>query len=457
MADKRDLKIKTHKHMTGEREPSPLAWERSPKRRVVQTRKKEDPKPAVAMTMDETEAADIPLPTRRRKNAAGRRIFKRLVALVLVALIVATVWRNWDKLAPGNLFFWLDQTFSSSGDGFPVEISGNTVLDIQQVQGYMVLLTDTSLVAYNENGGEVMRRQHNFSDPMLLVCGRYMLVAEQGGTRFRLDTLPEPVLNVTADNLTEDKKTAVLDEALENRIISADVRSDGGVALVTQSSGSYTSEVVVYNADGELQYRQRYAAVRAVDVALSSDDREVAVAGIEANNGVLQSSLRVYSLRSEDATPIKEYTGQDVLLSRVAYLDSSELVAIGDSQTWVVDPDGDLDKRIPYDQQLVGYSIGEDAVGLALQKYGTGDGGELMWLDQTGEVAYTAPFVGSFRHLSLTDNEALLLTAGQLYRGDSTGLQAPVTVQRDGRMVGSVGGDAVVLGLTSLTAYSPAN
>lgn len=456
MADKRDLKIKTHKHMTGEREPSPMAWERSPKKRIVRIKKAEEPKKAtVAMTMDETEAADIPLPTQRKKrSSAGRRLLLRLAAMLLAVVVALTIWQHWDSLAPRNLMFWIDQTFSTSGDGFPVEISGNTVLDVQQVQSYMVLLTDTSLVAFNASGGEVMRRQHNYSDPILLISGRYMLVAEVGGKRFRLETLPDTVLNVTSDNLSEDKKTSVLDTALENSIISADVGSDGTVALVTASSGSYTSEVLVYSSSGKLKYRQRYVSVQAIDVALSANQREVAVIGIEGNHGVLQSSLRVYSLRSQDTTPLKEYTGQDVMLCRVAYLDTAEIVAIGDTQTWVVDGNGDQDKRISYDQQLVGYAIGDKAVGLALQKYGAGDGGELMWLDRRGETAYTAAFSGDFRHLTIVDNEALLLTAGQLYRGNSTGLNGSTEVQQDGRMVGRIGKNAIVLGLTSLTEYT---
>ncbi len=454
MADKRDLKIKKRKRMTGEKDPSPMAWERSSKKKIIQAKKKEEAKPAVAMTVDETEAADIPLPTRRKKKTNVRRLVKRIIAFVLAAFLAVTVWRNWDNLAPGNLMFWLEQTFAPPGDGFPVEISGNTVLDVQQVQGYMVLLTDTSVVAFNDRGGEVMRRQHNYSKPILITDGAYMLVVEQGGTRFRLDTLPENVLNVTSDNLGEDNKTAVLDQRLENRIISADVQEDGTVALITQSSGSYTSEVVVYNDEGERQYRQRYAVVQAVDVAISDDEEEVAVVGIEAKNGVLQSYLRIYSLQSQETKPIKEYAGQDVLMSRVAYLNGGELVAIGDTQTWVVDPDGDLDKRISYDKQLVGYAVGETEVGLALQKYGASDGGEVMWVTAAGDSAYTAPFVSDFRHLIINEDRLLLLTAGQLYRGDSTGLKKPVPVQQDGRMVGFAEDSAIVLGLTALTEYS---
>lgn len=456
MADKRDLKIKTHKHMSNTKDPSPMAWERSPKKRVV--RSKRDPEPSsssVTMTMDETEAADIPVQPRRKKRfSAGRRLLVRLVTLLVAIAVVLTVWQHWDSLAPRNLMFWIEQTFSASGDGFPVEISGNTVLDVQEVQSYMVLLTDTSLVAFNANGGEVMRRQHNYSDPILIANGRYMLVAEIGGKRFRLETMSDTVLQVTADNLSEDKKTSVLDTALENPIISADVRADGTVALVTFSSGSYTSEVLVYSPSGKLQYRQRYVSMQAVDVALSADKQDVAVAGIEADNGAMRSTLRVHALRSQENTPRREYTGRDVMLSRVAYLEGEELVAIGDTQTWVVHADSDLDKRITYEQQLVGYTIADNAVGLALHKYGAGDGGELVWVDHRGETAYTAAFSGDYRHLAIADDGVLLLTAGQLYWGDSTGLTGHIPVQQDGRMVGRIGKKAIVLGLTALNEYT---
>lgn len=456
MADKRDLKIKTHKHMAEDNEPSPLAWENSQKKRTPRAKKKAERKVEVSVT-DSTAALTeaVPRPRRKKRRSGGVRLLVRIVAFLAAAAVVLSVWRNWDSLAPSNLVFWIDQTFSTKGDGYPVEISGNSVLDMQEVQSYLVLLTDTSLVALNASGGEVMRRQHNYSDPILLTNGKYMLVAEIGGKRFRLETMPDTLLNVTADNLSGDKKTQVLDAAVENAIISAAVRSDGTVALVTESSQSYTSEVLVYSSSGKRIYRQRYVSMMATDVALSPDEKDIAVTGIEAQNGVMRSLLRVHALNAKDTTPRKEYTGEGIMLSRVAYLSDGQIAAIGDTQAWVVDADSTLDQRISYHQQLlVGYTIGEKMIGLAMQKYGAGDGGEIMRLNSKGETVYTAAFSGAFRHVYAHDSDLLLLTSGQLYRGNEEKLYGGMDVPQDGRMAGLLGDKAIVLGLTTLSEYS---
>lgn len=452
MADKRDLKINKRK-ITSEGEPSPMAWETSAKRKPPRPKRKAAAK---AESSVEEAASDVPARTKRKKKRSSNvRLVVRVLSFLAAAAIVVTVWRYWDTLAPRNLMFWIEQTFSSKGDGYPVEISGNSVLDMQEVQGYLVLLTDTSLVSLGPSGGEVMRRQHNYSDPILLSAGKYMLVAEVGGKRFRLETMPDTVLNVTSDNLSEDKKTSVLDVALENAIISADVRPDGTVALVTESSQSYTSEALVYSAGGKLLYRQRFATMLATDVALSPNEKDVAVAGIEAKGGAMKSMLRVYALSSKETNPRKEYSGDDVMMYRADYMSDGHIAAVGDTQTWVVDADDTLDQRISYDQQqLVGYTVGDKMVGLALQKYGAGDGGEVMRIDREGNTAYTAAFTGSFRHLYAHDNGLLLLTAGRLYQGDEEKLSGGIDVQQDGRMAGLLGSKAIVLGLTSLSEYS---
>lgn len=458
MADKRDLKIKKHKHMAEENEPSPLAWELSSKKRA-RVKKKDRPKPVAeppAAAADESAPAEQSAePRRKKRRSAGLRLGLRLLAVFAVLALVLTVWRNWDTLAPRNLLFWMDQAFSAKGDGYPVEVSGSSVLDMQEEQSYLVMLTDTSLVALNAKGGEVMRRQHNYSDPILLTNGKYMLIAEVGGKRFRLETMPDTVLDVTTNNLAEDKKTSVLDTPVENAIISAAVRADGTVALVTESSQSYTSEALVYSSSGKLLYRQKFATMMATDVALSPNEKEIAVAGIEAADGAMRSRVQVHTLRSKDTTPRKEYVGDGVLLARVSYLSGGEIAAIGDTQTWIVDPDSDQDKRISYDQQqLVGRAIGSKTVDLALQKYGSGDGGEVMRLDAKGETVYTAAFSGSFRHMCVSDSRLLLLTAGRLYHGDGEKMNGGQDVQQDGRMVGILGDKAIVLGLTSLSEYT---
>ena len=54
---------------------------------------------------------------------------------------------------------WVDEQLGGKkGDGYPVAITGSGVLQMEQVDGRLAVLTDTALLLYNDNGGELVRR-----------------------------------------------------------------------------------------------------------------------------------------------------------------------------------------------------------------------------------------------------------------------------------------------------------
>lgn len=434
MANKQDLRIRTHK-----RPGTRPAREQTP--------------PA-----EDTALREVPAKKRRRRGTV-RRVLARL--LVVAALFAAgfLIWQNWDKLAPDKVLVWLEETFAGRrGDGFPVEISGSGVTHMETLGENLALLTDTSFVIYSNQGGELTRRQHNYSAPLLKTAGDYALIAETGGTRFRLETRASTVLNVTADNKSEDEKeTPVLDTALTGHpIISAAVGRSGTVALVTDSSQSYTSEVYVYDKKGKLLFHHNNSDLMAIDIAVSPNEKQVAIAGVAAHKGSIQSTVQVFSLRGGDNKPSKTYTGQDTLLCALSYFSNGRLAAVGDNAVWLLDPSGDLDKRVAYtEQQLDSYRIGDRSVGLVLSHYGSSDGGELRLITDAGEEAFAAAFTGTFRDMASVGNDMLLLTSNGLQRTNGKGLGKMMDVPPDGRMIAALGNKAIVLGLTALREFTP--
>ena len=441
MAKKQDLRVKSRK------------------KRESPYQKIRDSLQVPADAPDEEGAEPSPVREVSRKSRRRRRrvlrVISRLIILAALALAVYLVWQNWDKLSPANLIVWIEDTFSGKGQNgsFPVELSGGTVVGMEEMDGNLAVLTDTEFRMYRENGAELLRRTLGYSNAQLCTAGEYALIAELGGSRFRLETRAETVLNVTNDNqaVDENNKVAqILDVPLGNNILAADVDENGRMAFVTAASQSFLSEVVVYSKKGQQLFRAEDTEMMAVDVALSPDGTQVAVVGVSAEGGAVTSTLKVYDLNAPDQAPW-EHTESETMLLGVDYFAGGTVAAVGDNAVWVAKPNGALFEKQEYDdRQLAGFAIGEDCAALVLQKYGSSDGGELMMVLPTGDVSFTQTFDEAFRQVAPADNGVLLLVAGKLYQTDLKGLGTPVEVQQDCQRVEKIGNTLVTLGLAEL-------
>ncbi len=400
---------------------------------------------------------EVPRKKRRRRSFLIR-VGLRL--LIVAAVFVTGIWiyQNWDTLAPESLVIWLDEKFSGGdkGAGFPVEIVGSEITAMAQLKGNAALLSDNALILYNTRGGEVDRRLHGYAKPILRTAGDYLLIAEADGLRFRLETRAGTLLDVPANNeKTENgKTTVVLDKPLKNKIVTASVDTKGNVILVTGSSQSHMSEVLVYSKQGKQLYALQSAENMVVDAAVSPDGKQIALISLNTEGGALRSCLQIYDMNSAAAVPVKEYADTDIMLCRVSYFPGGTVLAVGDNACWVANPAGSLFEKHSYtDYELIGLSEGEDSAALVLRRYGNTDGGRVLMIKPTGDVAYEAAFDGSFRDISPAKNGYWILTGGQLLHAGGKGLDKSMEIPADGRLVCGLGDKAIVLGLTSLTDY----
>jgi hypothetical protein len=134
--------------------------------------------------------------------------------------------------------------------------------------GYLAVMNSTELSFYNGKGGEEVRRAHGFSDPAMHAAGKYVLVVEKGGRRLRLETRAKTVAEISTDFAIQ----------------TATVSENGCVAVLTAADQNYTTNIVVYDADGNVLYN-RSRAEQGVSVALSPFDVPVSqtIAGHNAS------------------------------------------------------------------------------------------------------------------------------------------------------------------------------
>lgn len=425
MAKKRDLKITRRKPRAGK------------DRRIPEGK---EPAPGQEDLPASPDAEPVLLPVKKRKHR--HPILRAVFRLLLVAGILAAgfaVWKNWDKLAPEALLDWIDIKLDGAdkGDGFPYAISGDTVVEMGTAKNNLVLLTDTSVLFINEKGGEVARRSHAYARPLLKTAGSYALAAERGGGRYQLET----------------RRETVLTGKLEGRnILAAALQKDGLFALATDTaSQSYQSELDVFDRKGNVVFSWKSPRLLLTDVALSPDGVHLATVGVTAEAGNMRSTLLVFDLTQKNADPV-EYTGDGLMLYGVTCFSGGTVAAVGDTEIWVVKPGGTLFEKHSYDGlEPNGYAFGDSSAGIVLHHSGASEGGRLMVVNASGDVAYTAEFTGVFRDLAPSGSGFWLLTSAALHHAGPAGLDGQAEVEPDGRMVLEYNQTPMVLGLTALT------
>ncbi len=371
-----------------------------------------------------------------KKRGGGLKMLVRvmLVLVVLAAFIALAI--NWKDLAPDSFVAWVEDVVGgTTGGTYPVSITGDNVVDMQEVGGNLVMLTDTATVYYNEHGGESVRRTCSYARPLLRVKDKYVLLLETGGYRFRLET----------------RSDVELDHTLSGKIVTGNVSAKGDVAVVLESTQSHLSEVLVFSAKGKERYQWLSSDWIVLDCAFSTDGNSLAVTACKTQGGSMQSTLLVFDLRSADTQP-KQYLADSTLYTSVSYMNSGTVVAIGDTHCRFVNPTGSLDARFDMtDSKVSGVTFGNNLVAVATSTYGTQNAHQVHIFSSSGDLRATHTIEGEFRDLSTVGGRVLALTDQYIYELDGTAVSHQTPVEADSLMTGAVVGHVVVLGLTELS------
>ncbi len=334
----------------------------------------------------------------RRRRSPFRQLLRRLLIVAAVLGVLFLLWNNWEAIAPESVLDWVDIQLGNGeeGEGYPYTISGGTVVGMGQTGNYLAVLSDSSLQFFNSEAGCVEQRPNTLSDPLLQVAGQYALITELGGSRFKIESRRETVLEMNLEN---------------RKIYASDMLSSGLVAVVTDAaSQSYLSHIAVYNKSGKLMHEYKSGKYLITNVSLSPDGKGLAAIGTTAEGGALKSVVLLWQFSSDKPT---EHAAPEQLFYNVSYLGNA-VVAVGDSEYWVVD--GKDVTRVAYEgMEPIGFASSRKIAGLIMRRSGSAGNGEVWLLNEKGKQVKTLPFAGNFRSASCRDAEFALLADSTVF------------------------------------------
>lgn len=181
---------------------------------------------------------------------------------------------------------------------------------------YIGILSKNEFKIYGSTAKEEKSLQVEISNPIFASSNRYLAIAENKGKKVYCIT---------------DKEIA-WEKTVEGNISQIHVSKNGYVAL-TLVDTSYKTVIAVYNEKGEPLFNKFLSTMRVSDIAISSDNKYLAITEIDASGINVKSQIEVFSVEKAktDAQNSKVATYEfenNELITNIKYQDKEKLICM---------------------------------------------------------------------------------------------------------------------------------
>ena len=217
----------------------------------------------------------------RKKQKKKSRIIKLCVAgAVLLAGIIVAV--NFEAIVePLRGIASRIETKTSNEVGFPIKLPGSAGYAFDEFGENFLLLTDTYLYAFQNNGGQLYALRHGYTNPVASSNSKRVLLCDKNYTSFSFYS----------------KTSKIYEQQTEGRILFGAVSDDDMAAVVTDST-KYTNVVTVFDDSGNWRYKRKFIDENVMCVDFSDDQRYIYIAAIGTLNGSIYTTVYKFDINS---------------------------------------------------------------------------------------------------------------------------------------------------------------
>ena len=125
---------------------------------------------------------------------------------------------------------------------------------------------------------------------------------------------------------------------------------------------SYKTIITMYNPEGKEMFKTYLSSTRTADVAISNDNKYLAIAEVDTSGTIIQSNIKIISIEkaSSDPTNSLENTYQSEsgkLITNIKYQDKGRLVCMYTDGIYIIENDQDTILMDNKDKKIIFQSI----------------------------------------------------------------------------------------------------
>ncbi len=259
---------------------------------------------------------DFWIETEEKKINKKKIIIVTLIILIAIAIISAIVVYVSNK----EIREWIDVNI------FRKEVVQDKVatIELNDIQNsniyafnkYIGILNKNKFSIYGNTGDEEKTLEIQITNPVFSSENRFLAIGESGGQKVYL---------------IEDKEIS-WEATIEGNISQIHVNRNGYVAVVL-SDASNKTVIQMYNTEGKPLFKTYAPYNRSTDVAISNDNKYLAVAEIDTSGTIIQSNIKIISIEkasteSENSVENTYKCESGKLLTDLKYQDKDILICM---------------------------------------------------------------------------------------------------------------------------------
>ena len=304
----------------------------------------------------------------KKKKLISKKTKKIIILTLLIIIIIAAIVVIGLYLGNSSIRLWMNKYILKKDIGeenLPyIEIEESDNIQAFAYSSYVATVGNSMLTIYNSDANVVTSINVSITNPKFCSNGRYLLVAENEG---------EEIYLIYNDSLQWHK-------TLEGNISQIAVNPNGAVCVVL-SGTTYKSIIVMYNINGNEEFRTYLSNSMATDVAISDDNKYLSFVEVKTSGTVIESLVKTISIEKAKNVPnesiIYTYTtNSNTLVLKLKYK-NNKVVAYCDNGVHVFSNGNDenlleINNKMNFvDINLNGYvcSIVESKSGLLNSEY----------------------------------------------------------------------------------------
>ncbi|MCL2036741.1 MAG: DUF5711 family protein [Oscillospiraceae bacterium] len=256
-----------------------------------------------------------------RKRKKQEKNMLKIIVLSVILLGVLLIALNFRAIiAP---FEGIGQKINRSGTnaGFPVKIPANAGYSIEPFDNGFMLLSETYVYTYGEDGGFNYAHQHGYSAPKIAVGDKRILVFDDNGRKFSF----------------LGRNGQLYEKESEERIVYGAVgRNNEKVAIVFRSA-IHSNILEIYDDKGDWKYRRRFTDENIMQLVFTASDNDVIVTTIGFDSWIQTATVRRLDTLSENESVKWEVPLPDNTLPFAIHVRGNNVFVLCEDSLTVID------------------------------------------------------------------------------------------------------------------------
>ena len=296
----------------------------------------------------------------KKKVDVKKVIISVVISVFVVAIIVLVSLYITNK----EFRNWIDvQIFRkeiSQDKVTTIELEESQTSNIYAFNKYIGILNKNKLSLYGSTGAEEANLEVQITNPVFHSANRFLIIGEKNGQKIYL---------------LEDKEIA-WESQVEGNISQVYVNKNGYVAII-MSETSYKSVIQVIAPDGNSLFKKYLSSTMAVDVAISNDNKYLAIAEVDTSGTIIQSNTRIISIEKAKTDPSnseeKNYQSeQNKLIVNIEYQDKDKIVCMYTDTVNIIENEQETVLFENKDKKITAQSINLDNHFVTIQEEASG-------------------------------------------------------------------------------------